>query len=856
MTFRQIKLATPRGDLGFSMIDVLIAIVVLATGLLALAALQGAMTRNSADARARSQIAAYAEGVIDQLRSGGYDNIAGATITPSTTPPTCPTTSTSRANQAYCAQLAAGVSNLTTTVTSAQYYGDGVGGFSTVAPTDLSGVALYKQVNVTTTWTDALGQAGRAVSFDTTVSPVTVDTTNSALINQTFTITTGNTPIVRETNPANTLGVIPIAISSSASAAATNPAPVVTNTGTTFSTFTYQTAASSYGGNVINNRVDTKVLQCGCQFGGAVTADSNSTLATILTPPYRPTYWDGTQYTSPALVGTLSSTSATGIDSTATQDTDCDVCCRDRNDSSSDPAGTIKFDSFSGTTSHYQYNSSGILTAVTSGTYVEACRLIRVGGVYATATDAHNYFFGMLATDNCAAETTPAPTGCTSSLTASDTVPSSSTETSYGNFVKDYLYNSLSSLSAGTGPWVASTDPVASPANNASNLYNGSPYTLYTPANITISLPNTVSRWLYARGLYIDHLETKAVTALTNAIANCGATDTTSVENCALPVLPFTTINMTELANWSSSSTAVIHVSDTAVIGGDESSPKRGNVTVPSSQTGSGNPTANAIASVYITNSGLTGVTVNQANSTYDTTTSNILTDQKQFTVSGTSSGGGSVYFDVALTGLSWMSAISNSSLDPAVGWSGTAAQLGTAASGSANAYLTKSGSTYTALYAGASSTAPIPVSESLTPPVGLSVNVQYFNTFDNKGTDSGTCTAISGGTAGTFTKTTATQCYNYAVNTSGITINGTTVSGATTALMSGTTDGGQKEGAVITLPSTPGISSTTNTIAGATSVSIPFTLTSTTVVPGTCTCTSSRCGSSKQTYIAGTCSN
>ncbi len=100
-------------------------------------------------------------------------------------------------------------------------------------------------------------------------------------------------------------------------------------------------------------------------------------------------------------------------------------------------------------------------------------------------------------------------------------------------------------------------------------------------------------------------------------------------------------------------------------------------------------PTANAVATTYVTNSGLTGVTVNQANSTYDTGTTGGLTDQKQFTVTGGSSGrGGSVYFVAALTGWSWMSAISNSSLDPAVSWSGTAANSAPAASGSRQCVL------------------------------------------------------------------------------------------------------------------------------------------------------------------------
>ena len=52
------------------MIDVLVAIVVLATALLALAALQGAITRNTADSRARSQVASFVEGLFEQARAG------------------------------------------------------------------------------------------------------------------------------------------------------------------------------------------------------------------------------------------------------------------------------------------------------------------------------------------------------------------------------------------------------------------------------------------------------------------------------------------------------------------------------------------------------------------------------------------------------------------------------------------------------------------------------------------------------------------------------------------------------------------------------------------------------------------
>jgi len=568
-----------RDLLGFSMIDVLIAIVVLATGLLALGVLQGALVRNSADARARTQIAAYTEGLIDETRAAGYDAFGTVTsVTASSSACSVSPQSFSQKLQCdeYNAQTYAGASNLTTTISTTEYYGSTAGTWVTPKPAGAGGNdPHFKKVDVTATWTDAQGQS-RTLTYNTTVSPVTVTPTDNSLATSNFTLSTSTKPQVREANPANTLGVIPIAISGTSNAAATNPKPVVTNTGTTFSQYTYNSAASSYGGNLITARIDTKVIQCKCKYiaaGGVVTNDGN--LGTILQQPYRPTYWDGYHYLTPA--ATTATSSTTGIDSTATQDADCDLCCRDRNDSSSD---AIKFDHFTvtGTTpdySHYKYALSGGSYSFVASTdsYQQACRMIRKDGAYVTAPDTHNYFFGLLSTDTCSAQgTSAAPTGCTSSLGFSDTVPSATTESTYASFVKDYLKTNTDQLASTGKPGEASASPQT--GSTGAGKWNGS-FSLNTPTNTTITLPNAIGRWLYARGLYVDYLETQAQSVLANAKANCTDSDT---NNCTLPVLPFTTVNMSELGNTSSSASAVIVVSNTAVIGGDETSPKRGNV--------------------------------------------------------------------------------------------------------------------------------------------------------------------------------------------------------------------------------------------------------------------------------------
>src|SRR5437868_14205336 len=68
---------------GFSLLEVLLAVVLLATGLLALAALQGALARNSADAKIRSRVVALLEADLDTQRSTSYATVAslGAPIT-------------------------------------------------------------------------------------------------------------------------------------------------------------------------------------------------------------------------------------------------------------------------------------------------------------------------------------------------------------------------------------------------------------------------------------------------------------------------------------------------------------------------------------------------------------------------------------------------------------------------------------------------------------------------------------------------------------------------------------------------------------------------------------------------------
>lgn len=765
MIIGRIKLTSGRSA-GFSMIDVLVAIIVLATALLALAALQGALTRNSADARSRSQIAAYSEGLIDQMRTDGYDNIVTATVTPSNA-----TGATASAKEAYNTQTAAGVSNLKTTITATSYYGSNasVGAtFNTAAPSNLATYTpRYKQVNVTTTWNDATGQA-RTLAVDTLVSPVAIDTSN-ALDSQSLAISGSTSPIVREYNPGATAGVIPIAIGSTQQTAATNPKPELLAlngnnsavVGTSFNVLTFKNADAN-NDTVIQQRVDTLVIACSCKYGGSVTVDNNSDFATVITQPYRPTYWDGTQYVAPTAVSGTT-TSPTGVDSSATQSPYCDVCCRDHNDKSTD---TVKFDPWitDANYSHYYYNSSDVLTAVapsdTAHAYLNACRLIRVNGQYAVATDMNNYFFGLLATSSPSSASTAAKSPIPDSTDTTDFGAGGATA-QYQAFVLNYLQTNIASLEGGTIPSVSTT----------ASTYAASPYNLDRPASISITYSATTTdyRYLHARGIYVDHLEPAAATAIGNAITSCTSS---TVSDCFLPILPFTTINLSEIANWSVTTTSTncanpalaVSVNNASIVNEDFNA-SRGVVTARSCAANAENSTVQA--SIGNSNSGIAATGTGFANPIDPTDAANFQTDTQAFQKSGgVTAGGGSVSATLTLTPSTLLPQLAKGYLStyPSVSWQldSVAAPTGSLTACTANS-TGKGGNTQLTNY-----TCPA-ITTAATPPTAASMTVIAKN-YNYAYTATGANPCWSGHNA------TVQYCSNYRIDTSAILVNGTTV--------------------------------------------------------------------------------
>jgi hypothetical protein len=488
---------------------------------------------------------------------------------------------------------------------------------------------------------------------------------------------------------------------------------------------------------------------------------------------------------------TGATTSDTQVDTSVTQSTYCDVCCRDHNDADGDD---VLFDPWSSDHQHYQY-VNGTLTAVTSGTFLNACRLVRTEGVYSTATDLNNNFFGLLATGDM--PSAPGSTSLPDSTSTDCTDPEQSGVSyvdCYKDFIKKYLADSIDSLRAGNSAVDAST---------AASLYAS--YDLDHPSDISISATDTAYRYLHARGLFIDHLEADALKAINNAVANCTYTDPA---DCYLPLLPFTTINATELATWTSNATGTLQVFDNEQnsISGDPTAPIRGYATAASNA--SNGSTANSTATMKLSNS---GVAIAAAVDTDDEATT---TDAQQFTISGSNTGS---TFSVTLGGdiATNSGTFTNytSSTAPITSWKiGTGATTTCAATATANGQW-KSPNPYTCQTVGTnlSNTA-------------VNVVVEKYNVqLKNNGQSNNPC---SGGTG----KVTTYYCVNYQVDSSALKVNGNSVTPAVTVIG---TDGNLAEASSIAFTNVnPNASISIGLKSQSTTNPAPYTCDATTKVP------------------------
>ena len=206
----------------------------------------------------------------------------------------------------------------------------------------------------------------------------------------------------------------------------------------------------------------------------------------------------------------------------------------------------------------------------------------------------------------------------------------------YTSYVKDYLKQYDGTV--GTAP------------TGSQAMYDSTTYALNTPDMVTIASPVKADiRYMHARGLYVDYLEKQAREALSKALTSrrakgqC-AVGSTSLPDCVLPFLPFTTINVTEIATWTASNDTVLSVnSDHDMEGGTADLPSNGQA------YGQKTGTSNNTGTMRLSNSGIAAST--QIPGAVDLDGDGTETNDAQpFTVGGTTGTAGDEFY-VSLTG-------------------------------------------------------------------------------------------------------------------------------------------------------------------------------------------------------------
>lgn len=520
---------------GFTLLEVLIAVVVLATGLLALTALQGALIRSSADAKARSQVAAYLAGEMDRIR-------AGAPVAPRDS-------TTAAANDPITLAAAAGaLGSLSQSASVAQYVAVG-GVFSLQDPPINPGDrAYFNRVTLTATWTDAVGSA-RSLSLLTDISPLSLSA-SKVLVDRIPPDDLGLRPIVRRESPL-TEGMIPIATGGSdgEATAATNPKPRLSSgdsgtylSDTRFDILTYSRDQFTPEGFArFNKRIETAVVGCTCQnnLDGFPTTGPNAAVNTFLRArAFRPAIWTGTAYATPAIASSGVTSSPVAI----SQSELCDVCCRDHKDPASESGP--RYSPWPGQDPlHYSYDASGTLQLSGSGQqFVEACRFVRVGGSFRVVPDAKILDTALVATQDSPGVTRSGSQHPSISDNTSATSPrlSSAGTTAYEN----YVYGAVSSLYYSASAVAAGGNSTDFPGLQAGALNE--------PAYVPIK-PSADRRWMHGRVVMVDYLEAAAREAVVRASSECEPTPTTDRQKaqCVLENVPLATINVTEIAEWT-----------------------------------------------------------------------------------------------------------------------------------------------------------------------------------------------------------------------------------------------------------------------------------------------------------------
>jgi type IV pilus modification protein PilV len=534
--------ARTRIHAGYTLIEVLVGMMVFAIGIMALAQLQGSLSKSSTDANARTVATNVAEEIIEAARTfsqitadpdiDAFNNIVDNTET------------VSRGGIDY---------SVTTDVTDYYYHPDGK--FRESKPNSRVVNADLKRVEVTVAW--GAGDDGISFQIDGTRSTTDLGTGSVTLTDLISSYTTGSgakvvlnsaavglySPPV-DYNPGENPDIISIQLGENKFKESTTPLPDVIRTNELVETrFDVVTYSQSDANATFLRREEFRAVSCDCVLNVPNAAGEGGR---------RPTVWDGNEYIEGEWVAKPFGTEGNNIQSPL-----CEICCRDHHDGGSgvedlanDP-GRSRYNPFrrseeyhgegalAGDHKHYNRDRNGNLVLAESdgAAYVEACRLVRRDGFWRLAQDLRQEGLNSF----------PA-----------DYLDESSEVSEYSDYVTDAveayetaLYGS-SDLEANQPSYEGSPPPLPT-RTDLSPLY---PFPASTTGAATeMSASGVAEQQLRARGIYVDYM-TDELRGRINCLQQPGA----SGEDCdvpkvssALEIIPFYDVQLTWLSRWNES---------------------------------------------------------------------------------------------------------------------------------------------------------------------------------------------------------------------------------------------------------------------------------------------------------------
>lgn len=536
---------------GFTLLEIMIAILILAIGLAAMANLQGKLTRYSTIAKQRTTAMNLAEQQIETMRSFYTMQDTGADV--------CSIDQTGFDDLGTCtAGATVSVGNMPFTLSwTVVGYSQDADGTTAVYGVDSDMLrADMKLVTIHVAWVDGQGDA-QAVELVDIVDATSIFNTGrvSARVDS-------NIPPKVPFEAEDFQGIVEIALGADKLKGSTTPKPQISNKGenviTQFDVVTFLTTADSA---YLQRREEFKVVNCLC------TMDAG------LGTGREPTIWDGAAYALGEEVY-----KRTGSVVGTKQPDECEMCCNDHHDAST---AVVKYDAFrpaftgdagtfnfNGDHAHYQIVNGVKVLAGENDEYLEACRYIRKDGWFRLTTD--------LALENMDVVQDYYPT---------------TFNTQYSNSIINFVTDFSEAISVNDYPLVV-------PAVSYSV-----PWWLDWWG---IFLSNMgVTKQAVARTIYIDYISEgllKKIKCLQGDGIGAYSDFCDITEDPPwLEILPFYDVDVTSLANWNNGSMA-ISVTNSPISDIDRFSFSRGEVEIAQQF----DDDTNVIANIELSNTGLT----------------------------------------------------------------------------------------------------------------------------------------------------------------------------------------------------------------------------------------------------------